>query len=435
MKFKISHYKYPLKIYKLYRFLQKSRYYSFEQLKELQNQKLRSVISHAYHNVPYYRETFDKRGIKLQDIKTTDDLIKLPVLTKEILRERFDDLVARNHHKFRSYVNRTSGSTGTPLKFLQDKYVNIARFAFFWRIWQTAGYQPYMRWAQIDGMHIPQNDDLWHYNRVLNSLRISAFALNPDNCLKIWNKIASFQPFILRGYPTALYTLASYAHEYQLELKVPLKSVITYSETLHSFQRTMLNTTFKCPVFDVYSSWEAVCLISECEKHTRHQHMEFSAMELLDDDSQPVKDRETGEITATSFYNYAMPFIRYKTGDLAQFSDKGCACGRQHPSVRSLEGRKDDIIITPEGNRVSRVSTAFADMEGLRFARIVQYKPETLEIKLVTDHGFNKESIVMLEKELRKRLGDKVHFNFSFVEDIPPAPNGKRQLVVNHIKK
>ncbi|MDZ7717883.1 MAG: hypothetical protein U5K72_03560 [Balneolaceae bacterium] len=126
----------------------------------------------------------------------------------------------------------TSGSTVTPLKFLQDKEASIARFAFFWRIWKMAGYKPYMRWAQIDGMHIGSKENLWNHNRMLNSLQISAYHLDHQNCGRILDKLSEFKPKIVRGYPTAIFTLAQYIDHYSYKISLPFKSIITYSENL-----------------------------------------------------------------------------------------------------------------------------------------------------------------------------------------------------------
>ena len=435
MKFSIKDYLYPVKIFSQYRSLSKSAYFPYNKLEELQSQKLRKLIVHSYENVPYYRELFDKEKLKPEDIQTTKDLVHIPVLTKDILRERFDDLTAINSKQFRPYINRTSGSTGTPLQFMQDKNVSIARFAFFWHIWQMAGYKPYMRWAQIDGMFIGDSKKIWKYSYALNSLQISAYKLNTQNCISIIQKLNDFNPKIIRGYPSALEILAANIVEQKLPLNFNVKSVITYSEKLHKHQRHLLEKAFNCKVYDIYSMWEAVCIISECDHNNKHQHMEYSAMELLNENNQPVESGITGEITATSFYNYSMPFIRYKTGDLANLSQSKCSCDRNHLIVENIDGRADDIIITPDGNKIGRISPAFSPIKGINYAQIVQNQIEIINIYLVKNKDFNSDTLSQLEIELRKRVGKTIMIEFYFVEDIKPSSNGKRRLVINNIKK
>jgi len=431
--FKLRNYFYPLEIIKLYRFLQKSRHFSKEQLLDIQNRKLRTVIDQAYHHVPYYRELFDTNGIKPADIQTAQDLVHIPVLTKKTLRERYNDLIADNSEKFNPYIDKTSGTTGTPVEIMQDKNVRIANFAFFWRAWQVGGYRPYLRWAQVDGMVFPENDNIWRYHRSLNSLQIASFALNDKNCERIVNKLNTFNPRILRGYPSALYILARYARKNKAEISFRLKSILTNAETLQSFQRELIEDVFRCRVFDVYSAWDGVCIISECERQVKHHHMEHSIMELLDENNAPVRPGETGEITGTSLFKMAMPLIRYKTRDLAVKSTESCPCGRQHDTITAIDGRIEDLVITPEGWRVGRMDAAFKHSRGFDYARIIQDKVESIQVQLVKNADFTPSTLTILEKHIRHRVGDKIRVDFEFVDEIKPDPSGKIRFVVNRM--
>ncbi|MCG2587068.1 phenylacetate--CoA ligase family protein [Rhodohalobacter sulfatireducens] len=440
MKFKISDYLYPVEIVKLFRFLKRSRDFSYERIVEHQNEKLKSLIQHAYKHVPYYRDLFNKHGIKPGDIRTKEDLPAIPVLTKEIIRERYDDLIADNSEQFSPYQNQTSGSTGSPLKFLQDKNVSIARFTFFWRIWKMAGYQPYMRWAQVDGMFLGSEENLWKYNRMLNSLQISAFFLDHQNCKRILDKLSELKPKIIRGYPTAIYTLAQFIDHTSYEINFSLKSIITYSENLLPEYRSIIEKSFDCAVFNVFTQWEGVCLISECELHQLHQHMEFSIMELLDDNNQAVGDKEEGEITATSFYNYSMPFIRYKTGDLATWSNSSCRCGMKHKVVGNISGRKRDVLFDTNGYLVPFPNfqlnsiISYEKVDGLLQTQIVQNSPDKLEVYIILKDSTIRNRVEQeLAKLVKARLGDDMKIEFTLTDRIPKERNGKTQLVKNKL--
>ena len=440
MKFRLTDYLYPFEIYKLYRGLQKSWYFSREELNELQNARLRLIIEHAYHHVPYYRELFDDNRIKPTDIQSTKDLIHIPVLTKDIIRERFDDLIADNSKKFKPYVNKTSGSTGTPLKFMQDKNVSIARFSYFWRIWQMAGYKPYMKWAQIDGMLKPEKNMLWSYNLKLNSLQLSAFFLDESNCLRIIEKLKTFKPKIIRGYPNALYTLARFTVKNNINIDWQVKSIITYSETLHDFQKETIERVFGCKVFDVYSLWEAVCLISECKLQNKHQHMEFSAMEVLDESNNTLPVGNIGEITATSFYNFAMPFIRYKTGDLTSITDDYCDCGIKHTRVEKINGRKQDMLFNTHGDIVPVHGflmgqlIKYEQLQGLLQTQIIQNCYHEIDVKFIVNKNAEVKTIKEgLTTTLIKRLGEDMNIRFFQVEEIPVDKNGKARFIINNL--
>jgi phenylacetate-CoA ligase len=440
MKFSIRDYLYPFEIFSLYRSLRKSAFLPHAELIALQNKKLNKLINHAYNNVPYYRELFNKEKLKPGDIKTIKDLVYIPVLTKDILRERFDDLTAINSKQFKPYLNRTSGSTGTPLQFLQDKNVSIARFAFFWHIWHIAGYKPYMRWAQVDGMFVGDKERMWHYNFSLNSLQISAYKLSQKNCLSIIKKLNEFNPRIIRGYPSALEILAANILEQKLNISFNLQSIITYSEKLHDHQRNLLENVFNCKVYDIYSMWEAVCLISECDHSSKHQHMEFSAMELLDENNKIVKAGIIGEITATSFYNYSMPLIRYKTGDLATLSTKICSCGRNYLVVKDIEGRKRDLLYSTKGDLIpfqGFLMGKFSKYDGLRGliqTQIVQDKLKEVQVYLVLkNHNLQELIKSEISNSIKKRLGDDLKIDFILTDSIKKEKNGKASFVINNL--
>lgn len=441
MKFRLSDYAYPVPILRLYLSLNRSMFLPREKLVELQGNRLRQLIEHACKHVPYYRELFRREGLEAEDIKSVEDLRRIPVLTKSIVRDRYEDLIADNSARFGPYQNTTSGSTGTPLRFLQDRNVSIARFAFFLKIWRIAGYRPWMRWAQIDGMFVPaEGDQIWHYSPVLNSLRISALAMKESDCRRVLRKLNEFKPGILRGYPSSLYTLASYAHRHQIPIGFRAKSIVCGAETLDEHQRSLMQQVFKAPVFDTYSAWEAVCLIYECGSHTKHQYMEFSAMEILDGDDRPVPEGGVGEITATSFFNYSMPFIRYKTGDLARLSEDSCDCGTGHLSVRQLLGRQDDALFDTKGRLVSPrrlligSSASFAELTGLHQAQIVQDSISCVDVYLVVPDRSNLVSIrAEIGSSIRKRLGEDMNIRFIETEDIPREPNGKSRFVKNNL--
>ncbi|MDR9364403.1 MAG: hypothetical protein RI575_03615 [Balneolaceae bacterium] len=440
MKFKISDYLYPFEIFKLFRFLNRSKGFSYQQLVEYQNEKLRSIVHHAYNHVPYYHELFNECGIKPGDIQTIEDLPAIPVLTKEIIRNRYNDLIADNADQFNPYENMTSGSTGAPLKFLQDKKASIARFSFFWRIWKMAGYKPYMRWAQIDGMHIGSKENLWSFNRTLNSLQISSYYLHERNCKQILDKLSDFKPKIIRGYPMAIFMVSQFVNNSSYTVDYPVKSIITYSENLLPEYRFAIEKAFNCKVFDVFSQWEGVCLISECEKGELHQHMEFSVMEVLNADNKPAEMDEKGEITATSFYNYSMPFIRYKTGDLAIRENSSCSCDLNHMVVKKISGRKKDALFDTGGNLISfkglqMSSIDFYDtLEGLLQSQIVQASLDKVQVYLVVKNRSSSERIEKeFAKSIKSRLGDEMNIEFIYADSIPKRKNGKTPFVRNNL--
>jgi phenylacetate-CoA ligase len=433
--FKLTDYLFPYNIYKTRQFLKKSEKYSSEELSDFQNEKIKKLISYVYEKVPYYREILKERDLLPRDIETVESLQLLPPLTKDILRSRFNDLISDDYKKFNPYLNETSGSTGTPLQFYQDKYVNISRFAFFWRAWNWAGYSFGKKIAILEGT-IYEGDKIWDYDWQMNALRISSFKMTQENSEEILKKILSFRPSVLRGYPSSLYQFAKYIKGFTSHNDFKfLKSIITVSETLHENYREEIENVFGSTIYDCYHSWESVCMISQCHKGSYHQHSEYGLLELLDNKNNRVLPGEQGEITATGFYNMSMPLIRYKMRDLAILSDKSCSCEMNHDVVKKIDGRIEDFIVTPEGSYAGRLDAAFKYNKGFDLAQIIQNEKNLIVVYLVKNSLYNENELKILEKHLRDRVGNIIKINFQFKESIERGKNGKLRLVINNYIK
>ncbi len=434
MDFRLRDFFYPLAVYRMNRFLKRAERFSREQLEDYQNERLRLLIDHAYRNVPYYTRLFDKNGILPHDIRTTADLPRIPVLTKDLVRQHFAELVSGDHRSRGSQLLRTSGSTGTPLEFYVDRTSRIARVAFFWRVWRAAGYRPCCRWVRFCGVVLPPKQ-MWTYSRVLSALHIPSFAITRDNVEVVIRKLERFPPSIVRGYPSALHWFATLVHDHARLRKLHVKSIVTDSETLLPRYRQHLEDAFGCPVYDTYHQWESVCLIADCENGSKHHQMEYGVMELLDEYDRPVLAGQQGEITATGLHNFAMPLIRYKTRDLAMVSDQQCECGRVHTVVEQLDGRMEDIVITPEGRHVGRLDQPFKYDAGISLAQITQDEVSSIVVRIVRNDQWRPGLLEELEGHLRDRLGVSIRITFEFVDDIEPGPNGKRRLVVSTVAR
>ena len=429
--FDFRHFRYPWEILKLKRFLDRSETWPRERLLAYQAERLRRIVGYAYKNVPYYRELFDDHKIKPRDIQTLADLQIVPPLTKTILRERFADLTSRECKKLNPVLKHTSGSTGTPVKVYLDRHINAARFAYFWRLWGWLGYRLGQRWATIRGS-IFEDGAIFKYTRPINALYVSSFRLTRENSRIILRELFKFKPKMLRGFPAALYEFAKFVADDGRLADLKLNFIVADSEMLEDFQRAFLQKTFACPVYDCYSHWEHVNLISECGEQTRHHHMEYNVLEILDENDRPQKNGLVGEMTATGFYNLAMPLIRYKTRDRALRIDKTCACGRAHDAIGAIEGRHEDVVVTPEGRRIVLMSGALKFNKGFDMAQIVQNDVHTIDVHLVKNKHFSDHELDILEKHIRDRVGDGLKVNYVFVERIESDRSGKTRFVINN---
>jgi phenylacetate-CoA ligase len=430
--FKLSKFFYPIKILNYKRFLNKSNNFSISDLRTYQYQKLKSLIKYAYEFVPYYKKLFNSLKLLPKDIRSINDLNIIPPLTKEIVRERFKDLTSSIIKKLVPSLCNTSGSTGTPLSFYVDKNITICKFAIFWRIWEWEGYKFGQRWANITGP-VFEDKRILKYIRSLNALYISSFDITKKNAETILLELLKFKPKMLRGYPSSICEFAKFIGEKSLLRKIKVNCIATSSENLLEFQREFLENVFDCKVFDNYSQWEQSCIIAECEKQQKHHQMEYGILELLDENNELVKEGEIGEITGTNLENLAMPLLRYKTRDLAVKSNETCECGRSHDVIKVIDGRIEDIILTPDGRRIGRMDAAFKYNKGFDFAQIIQNELNSIDILLVKNKLYNDEEKNILEKHIRDRVGNFLNINYIFVDRIKPGNNGKIRFVINNM--
>jgi phenylacetate-CoA ligase len=170
-------------------------------------------------------------------------------------------------------------------------------------------------------------------------------------------------------------------------------------------------------------------LVTQCEHGSYHVNPEFGVLELLRGD-QPVGPGEYGEIVATGFVNQVMPIIRYATGDLAMWKEGSCPCGRSFPMLERIEGRRDDVIVTPEGRRIGRLDPIFKAVSSIFEAQIVQESPDLVRVYVVGSE-FNERERLELGRELQKRLGPSMRIDIVQTERIARTKSGKFRSVVN----
>jgi phenylacetate-CoA ligase len=355
------------------------------------------------------------------------DLSELPYLTKEDVRTHFAELCADNWRQYHVAPTHTSGSTGTPTKFLLDRESNVAHFAFIWRVLNWTGYRIGNRFADLTG-HVSKRGRLFEYDLRLNCLHLSSFDFKRENIGRYVDRLRRFRPVVFKAYPSSLHLFCRWVRDAGLEPPTP-RAILTCAESLLDHQRAMIEATIPVPLFDFYNQNERAALISTCEMSRYHVHEEYSLVELI---HGAGRSEEDAEIVATTFHNLAMPLIRYRTGDLATPDDgRPCACGRHYQTVASIQGRIEDVVVTPDGRHVGRLDAAFKYSPGIRLSRIVQRTPREIRIDIVKAATYSTQDGETLERELRARLGSAIGIHFNFVKEIPVESNGKIKFVIS----
>jgi len=419
-------------IYKHLKFLKKSQWWSESELKDYQNKKLRALIKHAYENVPYYTELFKKLKLTPSDIKTTDDLYKLPLLTKKIIRENLKNgkIIAKNIPKKQMILGSSSGSTGEPLQYYITKNAYSFNIAVNLRGWYWMGYRlgdKYIKLSQNPRKGLKKIQD-----KINNCNYLFTQQLTNDNFSKIVNEIQNFKPKFIHGYPDPMLFLSNYIIKNKINLP-PIISVNTTGNILFPEVRKTIENAFNFKVFDSYSC-EGGSTVFECETHDcYHSSMEYAITEIISNDKK-INRGEKGRIITTDLINYAVPFIRYDTQDYITKSKKKCACGRNLLTIEKIDGRDSDILITPKGKYliVHNFTGYFEWINSVEQFQVRQEKIDKFNILLTVNEKYSKEEENNIYNYWKNYIGEDVKIKINVVDDIPVTKSGKRRFLIRN---
>ena len=337
-------YIYGLEFAKYYKWLMKTQWFSFEELKEIQNRRLHIIIDHAYKNVPYYTKLFNKLKLKPRDISSIKDLQELPLLDKQTIRGNFEKFKAKNFSKNKFQYITTGGSTGFPLGLYVEWGVAEATYMAFF---QTLLDQKdcYFMDKQV---HLIGTEDMCKYQVFRRVMILSSFQMTDKNLPIYIRKIRKLKPTFIVAYPSAITNLAKYMNKNEIKSFPSVKMIICSGETIYDWQRELLERTFNCRVNALYIHSENSVFATTCaHSDNYHVYPEYGIVELIHKDGRPVtKEGERGEIVVTGFNNYIFPFIRYRTGDIGVLTHQKCKCGRNYLLLKRIEGRLQDFIVS-----------------------------------------------------------------------------------------
>jgi phenylacetate-CoA ligase len=423
-------------------FLRSSQYWPEERLREYQDAQLRRTISRAFEEVPHFRALRVELGCDPEDFRSLDDIKSLPVLEKASVRGNEEQFRSDAYRGYVPYVNRTSGTTGSPMRTFETRKSFSKRWAFVARLRDWAGVSNpiYPRRAQFTGRNIVPDavsvggGRFWRNNYAGNALLCSTTHLSPQTVPAFAAALRSFDPELIEGYPSAIAVIARVSLRLGIDLPRP-RAVLTSAETLHANQKRDIEAAFRCRVFDQYASSEPSCFWGTCEQGVMHQSSEYGVSEILDDAGNPVGVGEEGSVVVTSFLNPLMPLLRYRLQDSAvRGPDARCNCGRTLPRVERVLGRTDDTLFIPGRGYVGRLDPAFKEVDHLLEVQVIQVALDELQVLVVSDPGFEAGVAATLLQNLRRKVGAEVCIHLQQVDRIPRGANGKFRGVVSSVR-
>lgn len=406
-------------------------------LHEIQWRKFRKLVDYAWNNIPAYRKLWEKSGFHPSQLKDCEDVLKIPMIDKDFIRDNLEDLVPVNYDRNRLSLVTTGGTTGMPMKFFIDQYVARPKeLAYqlwagfhYWRHRQGIDRVVTIRGARIDDKLI-QKGVFWKRNPRENGIIMSSFHILEENYEQYLCKLRSYKPRFIKAYPSAIASLCILMQKHGDKKLNGLKGVICSSETIYDWHRTLVKDTLGVEIYSFYGHSEKAI----CAYQNRSGLMEFQPMygytEFLDDLGQPVSgEKAIVNLVATSLDNYYFPFIRYQTGDCARLLDN-----INMNVVEHIIGRRQEFVYDSYGNKVLFTCNdeAFWGIDGIIAYQYIQKELGALLINLQVDSSFSINLLDIIRRKLQE-----IFVNFTIeikiVATIEKTKNGKFRYLIQYL--
>ncbi len=435
LRFAISYY--PKK-YGMLRNLDRLERYHHGEMQDFtieRNSCLIDIVKYANKYCPYYSKVFTGHNVDMSDI--VNQFGKIPLLDKYIIRNNSKTIVSSQLHRLKYGTGNTGGSTGEPLVFYNTVNFDTEHQAFLYRM---MGFKDGDKILAMDGSSI-SDDQLgkniyWKkksdrdipYGR----MALSSLYLNEETMPCYVDFINTFEPTIIRGYPAFVNDVASYMQKSNIKPTHELKGIVLTSESSNQAQINTIAASFNTKIYLQYGHSEAsLFAYSIDDSYLYYCSPFYGYVEILNESGKHVKPGELGEVVCTGFYNYAMPFIRYRTGDLAVFQEDRDGIVR----LQTVLGRTQDYVHDADSNKTLLTALVFG-LHYKAFAhikkwQIIQDEPGKVTILIIKDEQFNLRD----EEEIRTNFLNiaKVTTKFEYVETIPLTKRGKSKFLVQNI--
>ena len=426
-----------------YQELKNHQWNTIEENKKIQQKKLYKLVKYASENIPYYKKVINEYNIKFSEDNIFDDIKKFPLLTKDVIRKHFDEL-----YKFRDrtyFRNHTSGSTGEPAIFYQDKYYLEWKIAtkIFYDEWagRRIGEPMVKLWGAVQDI-LKEGQGIKGYLRQQfhGVTTLNSFMMTEKNMYDYVRKINNLKPCLILTYTNSIDELARFIQDHYLTVHPP-EAIMTSAGVLFPEIRKRVEEVFGVPIFDNYGSRETGGIACNCEKNEGlHLMPDVHYMEILDDNSRGVNPGESGEIVITLLSNYTMPVIRYTIEDRGILSEKVCSCGRGFPLLEKVEGRIRNMFKNKQGDFID--SGYFISLiyyrDYVKQLQIIQKTVDYIVVNLVLKDSNKiqeaRKDFKEINKKIRLVMGHETKIRYNIVDKIGPTKAGKHMYTFSQVE-
>jgi len=395
-------------------------------LAQLRHRRLAASLSHAYATVPYYRRAFEQAGMKPGDVRTEEDLVRLPITSKEDLRRLPREEVVSSAvppERFRAYV--TSGSTGVPFTYYRTMDDQLRFLMSVYRSMVLLG----LRWTD----RLVSIGDIFYVRGTpvqrLGLLRTEV--LNPLEPLERQIELLRvFRPTALVLHPSAARVLGLALLERNVLLP-PVRLVFTTSELLDQPTADLIRHVFGAAPRSVYGMFEVGRVGWQCLPGGLHHVADDLVVAEVVRGEERVPDGETGELVVTPLTYRDMPYIRYRTGDLVRKAPRACACAHSFGQIELIGGRVSELLVLPDGTLRPPlfITSHIHRVPGIVQYQLRQERVEAVTIQIVTGAGYDEGAGDRLHREMEAILPG-VRIIIERVLEIPRTTGGKHRYVV-----
>lgn len=420
-----------------YRLLKQSQWWPREKLRELQRERLSTLLGHAFETVPFYKVWLGDHGLDPARFQAAEQLAQLPVLGKQEIRSQAPGVMVSIAQASGGRIPySTSGSTGEPFRFFTNQRLTGAKIARYLREMSAWGIEPGTPYLKVWGAgRVPapgqEGERDFFARHILHRHEELAFDLTPERARQLLNLLIRRGMRVLEAYTSAAVFLAAHAREQGLAFP-RLKTVVVSGETLTQEHERLLAETFGARVVNAYGSREFGRVAFSCPPG---EGMCWSAEDFFAEylDLDPPDPTGLKRLVLTCFSNDAQPFIRYDTGDLVQPAEEEAVCGKRGLPVWSrVAGRQAESVITHSGKHISVhfFTLLLEDMQDrIRQFQVLAKGRESLTLLVVPGMGYSDEINKDLTRRIIAHTGGDMRVEVCEVEEIPVSGDGKRPLL------
>ena len=407
------------------------------------DQLLVQLLAHCQQSVPYYEAIMKKVGGNFE-YDPEAYLLKLPILTKKIIRERFEQLTSIDLDQRKWYFNASGGSTGEPVQLIQDRHYrnHVTALQQFYSTWTGAeiGASEVYVWGSerdILGGSLGEKWKRFIVNKLVRRTMLNAFHMTPEMMHEFINLLNTKTPRLIVAYAYVMYELARFAEREKISIR-PQSAIITSAGMLYPFMREAIERVFQCKVFNRYSSREVGDMAGECEFHRGLHVFPWGCyVEIVDEAGHRLPKGTEGNIVVTCLNNLAMPLIRYQLSDRGRLSaESTCPCGRRGQILEKVSGRTGDVFRTQDGTLID--GEYFTHILYFRTwvgkFQVIQKSYSSILFKIkISQHSYDREELDDIINKTRAVMGKDCQVDFEFVEDIPNISSGKYCFTMSEV--